>query len=163
MDFLPVRFLTKQSSRDVEVVADFAGPGELETVGLAIKGTGEMSKAQKSACGILRCLLWEVDYYRRNQSLARNEMELLRHRAKGISEMGTVLVFRVEGKVAGAAMIHSTWKGNVYLDWMATLPDFMKPERKIMRLGWFMLQAVLQIAWRLGANLVFIESTKGAA
>ena len=162
---LPLNFLTKQSNRDVKVTVTFASLGEVMAIDWAISKmkTEDLNTVQKSARVILENLLAEFEYYQNQRSFAQSGVELLKLHRKGLSEIGTILVFKIDEAVVGAALFHATWKGNVYLDWMAALPEFLKNGKKIAGLGGFMLQSVLYVARQLGAKLTFIESIKGAA
>jgi hypothetical protein len=162
---LPLNFLTKQSNKAVKVTATFASRSDVMAIYWAtmkMKGD-DLSAVQKSAREILENLLAEFEYYVNKRSFAQSGDALLHLRGKGLSEYGAVLVFKIDEEVVGAALFHAAWRGNIYLDWMAVLPEFLKSGEKIAGLGKFMLQTVLYVAQQLGANLTFIESIKGAA
>jgi L-amino acid N-acyltransferase YncA len=161
----PLHFLTTQSGKDVKVTATFAGLSDVMAIYWATwkMKADVLSVVQKSARTILENLLAEFEYYQNQRSFAGSREQLLNLQRKGLSEFGAIVVFKIDEEVVGAALFHATWKGSVYLDWMAALPEFLKNGKKIAGLGKFMLQTVLYVAQQLGADLTFIESIKGAA
>jgi hypothetical protein len=101
---------------------------------------------------------------KKRRCFAADEQALHKMRKERISEFGAALIYKADGQIVATAFLHATWKRNVLLDWMATMPKQMDFAHKIDHLGEFMLRAVGVVAWQLlDANLIFIESKAGIA
>jgi len=124
---------------------DFGRNQDLESLAVFLK-----TKPSSLAVDTLQGMLEEVDYYRLRGCYVDGFPAVAAGPSTEQSEIGTVWVAKLGDAVAAAAFFHVTWKKNVYLDWLATVPEYSG-----LDIGAFLLIEILATATRIGSRLFF--------
>jgi hypothetical protein len=94
-----------------------------------------------------------------------SEMEAAIHRRPTV-EVTAMLLVRApwfEAGLLGVCLFHRTWASNVFVDFLAVHPSTMAPGQPISGVGIGLLYHLCEVARRLGAPVLWGETTESSA
>ena len=142
-------------------------PGQSEIAHLRswFSGSGNQAQIDAGELAVLAAMKWGATCKLGTvaNSLADMEAKIRKNSEAEVTAMFMAHAEWSRSRALGVCLIHRTWTNNVYLDFLAAHPGTMDPATRVSGIGTGLLYCLCELASRLKAPTLWIETTPGSA